>query len=350
MNQPSLDVPGQPRQTGPEAADERARLSYRLRGGAKTTNRWWTRYAVVLVLIVMAVIFSITNSTTFPTVANFQIVFGSNSVTMLLALASLPPLISGDFDLSVGYNLELSAVLLAVLTGEHHISLGLAILITLGLGALVGLVNGILITRIGISSFIATIGVGSVLSGISLYLTNGNVLIQGIPHSLETFAQDNAAGVPDIVWMAAIIAVVFWIAFEHTPYGRRSLAIGLSPRSAQLLGMRVANLRTTAFVISGLMSAIAGVIELGYVGSVSSGVGPSFLLPAVAAGFLGATTIKVGRFNVVGTVIAVILVAIGVSGLELNGVPNWVEPVFDGAVLVIAVGSSRLIARRAERT
>lgn len=350
MNDQSVDVPGQPAEDDESARRSRPRLSYRVRGGAASGGRWWTRYAVVFIVIAMAVIFSLTNSSTFPTVANFQIVFGSNSVTLLLALASLPPLIAGDFDLSVGYNLELSAVVVAVLTGEHHVAAGLAIILTLALGAVVGLINGLLITRVGISSFIATIGVGSVLSGISLYLTNGNVLIKGIPPGLEKFSQDNAAGIPDIVWLAAVLALVFWIAFEHTAYGRRTLAIGLSPRSASLLGMHVSSLRTSAFVISGLMSALAGVIELGYVGSASSGVGPSFLLPAVAAGFLGATTIKVGRFNVVGTVIAVILVAIGVSGLELNGVPNWVEPVFDGAVLVIAVGSSRLISRRADAT
>jgi ribose transport system permease protein len=349
MNEPSVDMTGQPSPGEQPTPEDRPRLSYRVRGGP-SGGRWWTRYAVVFIAIIMAVIFSVTNPSTFPTIANFQIVLGSNSVTLLLALASLPPLIAGDFDLSVGFNLEVSAVLVAVLTGEHHLAVGLAIVITLLFGTAVGLINGLLITRVGISSFIATIGVGSILSGISLYLTNGNVLIQGIPQSLESFAQNNAAGVPDIVWMSAVIAVIFWVTFEHTAYGRRTLAIGLSPRSAQLLGMPVVRIRTSAFVISGFMSALAGVIELGYVGSASSGVGPSFLLPAVAAGFLGATTIKVGRFNVVGTVIAVILVAIGVSGLELNGVPNWVEPIFDGAVLVIAVGSSRLIARRADMT
>jgi len=107
------------------------------------------------------------------------------------------------------------------------------------IGALIGLVNGILITRVGISSFIATIGIGSVLAGISIYLTRGTVLIQGIPRGLQTFAQSNTAGIPNVVWLAAVITLIFWITFEQTPYGRKLLAIGLSRRSADLLGMRV---------------------------------------------------------------------------------------------------------------
>jgi ribose transport system permease protein len=311
-----------------------------------STPRWWTTYAVVLITVGLGVIFSITNSSTFPTSLNFQIVSGSNAVTLLLALGSLPVLIGGDFDLSVGYTLELGAVGMAQLVGTYHVDLVPAILIVLAGGTLIGLINGILVAKVGISSFIATIGVGSVLEGISLEITNGRTLINGIPNSLLNFSQDNTLGIPNVVFLALVVCIIFWIGCEHTPYGRRLLAIGLSRRSADLLGMRVDNLRISAFVIAGFMAALAGIVELGRTGSATSGIGPSFLLPAVAAAFLGATTIKVGRFNVVGTVVAVILVGIGVSGLELNGVPNWVEPVFDGVVLVLAVGTSRIAARR----
>lgn len=333
--------PGEPSGRDRDPAATTARATRRAGGG-----RWPTRYAVVFITIALGVVFAVTNPSTFPTLGNLQVVAGANSVTLLLALASLPPLIGGDFDLSVGYTLEISSVLVAVLAGRDHLNATLVIVVTIAIGALIGLVNGILITRVGISSFIATIGVGSVLAGLSIYLTGGTVLIQGIPQGLQTFGQANSAGIPNVVWLALVVTIVFWVAFEQTPYGRKLLAIGLSPRSADLLGMRVGALRSSSFVISGTLSAVAGVVELGRVGSASSGVGPSFLLPAVAAGFLGATTIKVGRFNVLGTVVAVILVAIGVSGLELNGVPNWVEPVFDGGVLVLAVGTSRLAAAR----
>jgi ribose transport system permease protein len=312
----------------------------------RSRGHWWTRYAVVLIVVAMIVVFSFTNPSTFPSVLNMQVILGSNSVTLLLALASLPPLIAGDFDLSVGYNLEVSAVLMASLVGPHHMDAVPAAVITLAFGTLVGLINGLLVAKAGISSFIATIGVGSALAGMSLYLTNGSVLIENIPDWLKTFSQTNSGGIPNLVYASAVAVLIFWVVFEHTPYGRKMLAIGLSRRSTEILGVRVVPLRASAFVVAGFLSSLTGLLQLGRIGSASSGVGPSFLLPAVAAGFLGATTIKVGRFNVIGTLVAVLLVAIGVSGLELNGVPNWVEPVFDGVVLVLAVGTSRLATRR----
>lgn len=335
-------------ETGP--ASEGSARTGGLRGGRiRPPKPQWGNYAVVCVMLILIGIFSLTNPSTFPTLDNFQVIAGSNSITLILALASLPPLIGGDFDLSVGYTLEIGSVVMAWLTYRHGVNLWLAILLTLAVGALIGLVNGLLVTKVGVSSFIATIGVGSVLAGISLQITNGAVIINGLPQGLLNFAQTNSAGVPNVTWVAAGVVVVYWLVFEHTPYGRRLLAIGLSRRSTELLGMRVAAMRASAFVIAGVMSAFAGILDLGRVGSASSGVGPDFLLPAVAAAFLGATTITIGRFNVLGTVIAVILVAVGVSGLELNGVANWVQPIYDGGLLVIAVGSSAILTRRGVR-
>jgi ribose transport system permease protein len=143
--------------------------------------------------------------------------------------------------------------------------------------------------------------------------------------------------------------VVLWYLTERTPVGRQVVSIGLNKEAARLMGIRTRGLVVASFVTSGLLAGFAGVLLLGRVGSASSGVGPTFLLPALAAGFLGATAIKVGRFNVVGTVIAVALVAVGLNGLQLNGVPVWVEPVFDGAVLAVAVGASRIAVLRASR-
>jgi ribose transport system permease protein len=337
-------------QTERDPASEGNALIGRLRGGRISPPApQWGNYAVVCVMLILIGIFSLTNSSTFPTVSNFQIIAGSNSITLVLALASLPPLIGGDFDLSVGYTLEIGSVVMAWLTYRFGVNIWLAIFLTLAVGAFIGMVNGLLVTKVGVSSFIATIGVGSVLSGISLQITNGAVIINGLPQSLLNFAQTNSAGIPNVTWVAAGVVIVFWLVFEHTPYGRRLLAIGLSRRSTELLGMRVGAMRASAFVIAGVMSAFAGILQLGRVGSASSGIGPDFLLPAVAAAFLGATTIKIGRFNVLGTVVAVILVAVGVSGLELNGIASWVQPIYDGGVLVIAVGSSALLTRRAMR-
>lgn len=306
----------------------------------------WARYGVLFVILIFIVIFSIANHATFDSRTNFNIIIGSNAVPLLIALASLAPLVAGEFDLSVGAVLEVSSVLTAVLTGEHHMNAVLVLIIATLVGTMVGAINGLLITRIGISSFIATLGTSSVVSALSIYLTNGNVLYQGIPVKLVSFSQHTLLGVPLIAIAAIVIAIVYWVVLEHTVFGRRLLAVGLSRKSAELMGIKPKRMLMSAFMISGTFAAVAGWLELGRVGSASAGIGAQFLLPALAAGFLGATTIKVGRFNVIGTVLAVLLVAIGISGLELNGVPSWFIPLFNGAVLIIAVGASRFALLR----
>lgn len=304
-----------------------------------------SRYAVVVVFLVLVAVFGLTKSSTFLTTSNLQLLLGANSVGLILALGGLMPLIGGEFDLSIGYTLELATVVTALLS-EHHVAPGVSLVIVLGMGALIGVINSVFITVIGVSSFITTLGVGTVVSAISLEMTNGNILISGIPQSLTQFGQTNIAGIPKIVFPAIGCFIILWLVCEHTTYGRRLLAVGLSSRASKLAGVRVGPMLGSSFVIAGMLAGLAGWLELGRVGSASSGVGPDFLLPAIAAGFLGATTIKPGRFNVLGTLVAVALVAVGVNGLELNGAADWVQPLFDGGVLLLAVGSAQLFSRR----
>jgi ribose transport system permease protein len=324
------------------------------RGGQRLVRRtrtgvpWWGRYGVVLTLLALGVVFTVTTEGFF-TGDNFRIVTSSNSIALVVALGALLPLMVGEFDLSVGANVELSSVLVAVLVGQHGWSLTTAAIVAVLVGALTGLVNGVLVAVTGMSSFIATLAVSSLAAGLSLYLTNGSILFQDIPLSLRDFSQGDLGPIPHLLIVAAAVALVLWYVAERTPVGRQVISVGLNKEATRLMGIRVRVLVIGTFVGSGLLAAFAGVLLLGRVGSASSGVGPSFLLPALAAGFLGATTIKVGRFNVLGTVIAVALVAVGLNGLQLNGVPVWVEPVFDGAVLAVAVGASRLAVLRTAR-
>lgn len=309
---------------------------------------WWGRYGVLITTVALIVVFSLTTPT-FATLENFQIIGGSNSIGALVALGALVPLMVGEFDLSVGAELELTSVLVAVLVGQDHWSLVAALIVGIGAAVAVGVANGVMVAFFGVGSFIATLASASVVSGISLYLTKGEVLFSGIPESLRSFAQGLAGPIPNLVIVAAVIAAVLWYLSERTTAGRQTIATGLNKDAAQLMGVPSRRLTIVAFAAAGLLSGAAGFLLLGRVGSASSGIGTTYLLPALAAGFLGATTVKVGRFNVLGTIIAVILVAVGLSGLELNGVPNWVEPVFDGGVLALAVSASRFAEVRASR-
>lgn len=307
------------------------------------------RFGVPLVTLVLFALFWGLNPDTFPTVGNLQVVAASNSIGLLLALAALAPLVGGEFDLSIGFMLELSAVMTAVLIGQDHVPIIAALAVVLVTGAIIGLINGLLITRVGISSFIATLGVGSLAGAASLYLTQGAILIEGIPRSLIDFGQGFVFGIPNVVGLGLAGIAAFWVAFEHTIFGRKLVAVGLSRRASELVGVDSGRMLVASFVIAGVVAALCGFLSLARTGSASSGIGANYLLPALAACFLGATAVKVGRFNVLGTGFAVLLVAIGLNGLQLMGAPGWVEPGFDGAVLLVAVGASRLAAGATRR-
>jgi ribose transport system permease protein len=305
-----------------------------------------SKLGVPIFTLLLIILFSAMNPDTFPTLPNAQVVAASNSLALVLALGALVPLVAGEFDLSIGFTLELTAVMSAVLLGQAGMSVPMVFVVALCTGAAIGLLNGLLITRVGVSSFIATLGVGSLASAASLYISGGAILIEGIPRELVAFGQGNSYGLPNMVVVGAVGLILFWVVLEHMTFGRNLLAVGLSRKASELVGIRTNLMLTVSFVISGTVAGLCGFLALSRVGAASSGIGTSYLLPALAACFLGATTVKVGRFNVVGTAFAVLLVAVGLNGLQLLGVPGWAEPAFNGGVLLIAVGASCLAARR----
>ncbi|GAC1608881.1 MAG: ABC transporter permease [Mycobacteriales bacterium] len=306
----------------------------------------FSRYAVLVTLIMLAVIFTFTNSKTFPTGINIQNILGDNAILLILTLGALVPLVVGEFDLSLGFMTGLSAVTVAILAGKHGMPLAPALGISLLVGLGVGIINGVLVGYAGINSFIVTLATGTIASGVSLLLSNGEVLFQNIPTALTQFGQGFYGPVPAITALAIILTVVTWFVLSKTLLGRRLYATGLGREPARLTGVKTRALVCSSFVISGLSASIAGVLVVGRVGSASPQLGPDFLLPSLAAAFLGATVHTPGRFNVIGSVIAILFVGIGLNGLQLNGAPFWVQPVFQGGVLVLAVGLSRLASSR----
>ena len=309
----------------------------------------FSRYAVALVLVLMCIIFSFTNSGSFPTLRNAQNVLGDNSILLVLALGSLIPLVVGEFDLSIGNGVGLCAVVLVVLTGQHHWPLFPAALVAIGAGLVLGLVNGLLIGYGGISSFIVTLATGTFTLGMTQLLSNGQVLFSGIPQELAAFAQGSFASIPYISVLAVALSVIAWLALSKTILGRRLYATGLGREQAKLTGVNTRSLVLTAFLTSGFAASIGGIIVVGRVGAASPSIGPDYLLPALAAAFLGATVHTPGRFNVIGTIIAILFVGVGLNGLQLNGAAFWVQPAFQGAVLAGAVALSRFTLSRVRR-
>lgn len=303
------------------------------------------RYALVFVWVAMAVVFAILRPDTFPTSATIQTVFGSQSVLVVLTLALLVTLAVGEFDLSVASTLGLAATLIARLNGQEHWSLWLTVLIALVAGVLVGLANGFLVVYIGVDAIVATLGMGTLLLGIALAISN-SVTIGGIDQTLLNAANNHFLGLPRSFWYGIVLAAIFWYVLQHTPLGRHLLFVGQNRDVSRLAGIRVDRIRLGAFVATGFLSALAGVILAGTLGAFQSSVAPTYLLPAFAAAFLGSTVVMPGRFNPWGSVIAIYFLITGITGLQLLGLSGWIEQVFYGGALIVAVTLSTLVRRR----
>lgn len=308
-------------------------------------GRIMTNGGVVVFLLALIVAFGIALPDTFPTTANLQTILGSQAVPTLLALAVVIPLVAGEFDLSVGGTLGVSAVFTAYASSKG-LAVPVVFLLAILIGCGVGVINGFLVTKIGVSAFIATLGMGTVLTGGNLLMSGGNVLFEGIPTSLTEIAGREVLGLPIVVFYAALLAFVLWYVLEWTPMGRYLRATGSGREAARLTGVRTDKWLFLSFVIAGAIAALAGFMQTSRVGSAPPDVGPNFLLPAYAAAFLGATTIHAGRFNVWGTVVGVLVLAVGITGLNLAGAAFWVPPVFNGVALIVAVSVAVIVARR----
>lgn len=302
------------------------------------------QYAVALALAAFLIGFSILLPTTFFTLGNVRTIVSSQAVLMILAIGLTIPLTTGEFDLSIGSMLGCAAVLTAFFTGELHWPLPLVVVGTVLVGALAGALNGLFVVRIGINAFIGTLGVSTILTGVTLAVSDGQIL-NTVAEPLVTFVQYQVFGLPTPVYLGFLLVAAVWYVYEHTPLGRHLFFVGEGREAARLVGLRVDRLRFGAFVASGAVSAIAGIITAGQLGAADPSVGPSFLLPAYAAAFLGATTIKPGRFNAWGTVVALYLLVTGVTGLELLGSSSWVQEMFNGVALLVAVTFARFVAQ-----
>ena len=266
-------------------------------------------------------------------------VLNQNAILMVVALGLLVPLSAGVFDLSIGATISASAVTAGWGMVEVGWSVPVTIAVALLLGVVVGVVNGLMVVKIKIDSFIATLAMSSVLVSYSVWRSNNRSLL-GFPDSFKNLATEFAWGVNKTVVFALVIATGLWYVLEHTAAGRYLFATGGAREAARLAGVQTDRYVWGSLVTSGVFSALGGVLLAAQFGSAQAQSGAPYLLPAFAAAFLGATQFK-RRFNVWGALLAVVVLQSGVKGLQLAGVgTTWIESLFFGVALALAVGLS----------
>ncbi len=301
-------------------------------------------YSLVGVLIVVVLIFSLLVPDTFLTSDTLGVILSSQAPLLIATLALTLTLVVNEFDLTVGVVLVFTDVFVAALAVNYHFPLALAAATAIVAGTAIGGVNALLVVQLGINSFVATLGMATLMTGVTLAV-GGSTIIADIPQPLIAVAGTQVFGLPLVAYYAIAIAIILWYLYERTPLGRYLYFTGADAETARLLGIPTKRIKTLAFIGSAFLISFAGFMEAGTVGSADPTAGPTFLLPAFAAAFLGATAIKVGRFNVWGTLIASYLLFTGVTGLALLGLTGWVQDAFNGVALLAAIVGAQLTSR-----
>jgi len=266
-------------------------------------------------------------------------VINQQAILLVVSIGLIVPLVTGVFDLSIAATMSASAVTVCWLLVDRQWTVVPAIAMALALALVIGCLNAFLIVKIRIDSFIATVGVSSVLTAFGVW-RSGNRSILGLPESFLDLTKEFAFGLRVSVVIAIAFSIFAWFVLEHTPVGRYFFATGGGREAARLAGIHTDRYIAAAMIISAVIAGMAGILLASQYGSIQAQSGNPYLLPAFAAVFLGSTQFK-RRFNVVGTVLAVVVLQSGVKGLQLAGVAVlWVENLFFGLALVVSVGLS----------
>ncbi len=303
-------------------------------------------YGLVILTLALIILFSILLPRTFPTVLNLRSIISDKAIIALLSLAAMIPMAAGRIDLTVGYGIVLWHILAISLQTVFGLPWPLVVLIVLVLGTATGFLNGLLVEVAKIDAFIATLGTGTILYALALWHTGGRQVVGVLPAGFLALNGTMVFGLPITGFYVLGIALAMWVVLEYLPIGRYLYAIGANPKAAALNGIPVRKFVIGAFMSSGFLAALAGILLASKLRIGQASVGLEYLLPALVGAFLGSTTIKPGRVNVWGTMIGVIILAVGISGIQQFGGSFFVEPLFNGVTLLVAIGIAGYAQRK----
>jgi ribose transport system permease protein len=296
--------------------------------------------SAIYVFVVIFVVFSLWVPDTFLSGDTWRALISSQAVTAILAVGLVIALSAGAFDLAIGATLGFGAILVSWLLAKRGVPIAPAIVLTILAGAAVGMLNGLLVVKVRIDSFIATLGMSSILLAMIAWISSSQQIL-GLSNSFQKLGTTEIIGLTLPVYLMLAVALVAWYVLECTPVGRHVYATGGNTEAARLAGVRTSAVVVVALLACGAIAAFSGLLVSSALGTGDPTIGPAYLLPAFSAAFLGSTQFRGGRFNVWGTVLAVYVLATGVKGLQLAGAPIWIPDLFNGVALLLAVGLAR---------
>jgi ribose transport system permease protein len=306
-----------------------------------------SRYGLLAAFLLTILFFSVAKPDVFPTGRNAESILTAAGPSLILAVGLTVVLVMQDFDLSIGAMIGLAAGAAENFMVQNGMGWVAGVLLVLLIAVAAGVANGYMVAFLGGSSFIITLAMGTVLTGVEFGLTNQDTVYTGFPTAFADIAKGEFLGLSNLIWIAAGVAVVIWTLLERTEVGRYMYAIGGNPEAARLSGVRVRYLRLVGFVIVAVAAALVGLLLTSQSSSYAPNAGISYLLPAFAAVFLGAAVFRPGEFNVLGTVVGVLFLGVIQTGLTMLNLETYLINLVQGGILITAVLVSRLGQRTA---
>jgi ribose transport system permease protein len=325
-----------------EAIDGASRPRARWRWGS--SGQLLSKYALILVWAMLAVTYAVLMPNSFANTTTFQAIFGSQSALLILALAALATLVTGEFDLSFASVMGLAATIVPVLTTLHGVPTWLSCVIGLASAAACGLINAFFVVVLDVPSLVVTLGSASFFLGICEFLSTTSVGLSD--PGFSELVVHRVWGLPLSFYYGVGLSLLFAYVMTWTPLGRHIAFVGANRDVARLAGINVPVIRAASYVVAGLLAGLAGLVIVASIGAFDPAAGSVYLLPSIAAVFLGSAVVQPGQFNPIGTLIGIYFLATGVIGLQLLGYTGWVQNAFYGGGLVLAVSVSAVVRRR----
>lgn len=307
----------------------------------KTLKKAVRSYGTILALLAIILIFSILKPQAFFSVKNFINITRQMAPLTIIAIGATMVMVINEFDLSVGSMASLGGVS-AALMAVAGMPVAAAFLITVVFCVLIGLLNGLIVAKFRVLSFITTLGMSTVLDGIIYWLTGGATVFQDIPKSFTWLGTTRILGIPFLSLLMLVLVALFWFFMRHTPVGRKMYAIGGNEEASKIAGIDVRRYKTIAFSLCAAMAALTGIVVASRVGSANTTAGSGYFLQSYAAVFIGCTVSKQGVPNVIGTFVGAAILSVLANGLTILQMPTYMQDIITGAIIIVAVIAQKL--------
>lgn len=314
--------------------------------GAKMKNKTTASdilqtYGTIIAGLLVIIIFSILRPDAFFTFRNLINISRQISLQVIIAIGATLIMCVGEFDLSIGALASLGGVIGALLAVAGF-PVWLCFLVPVVACLILGWVNGWIVTKFNVLSFITTLGMSTILAGFTYWLTDGSTVFQNIPKSFTFIGSKSLTQIPYLTMIMLLFSVIFWFIMRNTAFGRKLYAIGGNETASRVSGINVNRNKRIAFALCGGLSAVTGVLMASRLGSAHPTGGDSFFLSSYAAVYLGSTVFRESVPNVWGTFIGAAILGILANGLTILQVPTYIQDILTGAIIILAVIAQKL--------